>query len=117
MFQTASLLNLTSVKLCLCQAAGVSVLVHLFCARAETGVCNKLLRLGFQLPEAWQVSVKDPKLMAWLHEPQLMQRDEKQIEGYTLQALLLTTPHALPYTVPNNHPHYSSACLDNLLCM
>ncbi len=32
--------------------------------------------------------MKDPKLMAWLHEPQLMQRDEKQIEGYTLQAQL-----------------------------
>ncbi|KAL0046010.1 hypothetical protein WJX82_011272 [Trebouxia sp. C0006] len=51
------------------------------------GVCNKLLRLGCQLPEVWQVSMKDPKLMAWLHEPQLMQRDEKQIEGYTLQVL------------------------------
>ncbi|DBB18346.1 TPA: hypothetical protein ACH3X3_000002 [Trebouxia sp. C0006] len=48
------------------------------------GVCNKLLRLGCQLPEVWQVSMKDPKLMAWLHEPQLMQRDEKQIEGYGL---------------------------------
>jgi len=83
----------------LSQAAGVSVLVDLFCARADTGVCNKLLRLGCQLPEACQVSVKDPKLMAWLHEPQLMQRDEKQIEGYTLQATLLTTPHAVPYTV------------------
>ena len=71
-----------------------SVLVHLFCTRAGTGVCNKLLRLGCQLPEACQVSVKDPKLMAWLHEPQLMQRDEKQIEGYTLQAQLLATPHA-----------------------
>ena len=95
----------------------MSVLVDLFCARAETGVCNKLLRLGCQLPEVWQVSMKDPKLMAWLHEPQLMQRDEKQIEGYTLQAQLLTTPNALPYTVPNNHSHYSSACLDILLCV
>ena len=79
-------------------------------------MCNKLLRVGCQLPEAWQVSVKDPKLMAWLHEPQLMQRDEKQIEGYTLQAQLLTTPHALPYTVLNNHPFYSTACLYSLLC-
>lgn len=116
MFQTASLFNLTG-KLCLSQAAGVSVLVDLFCARAETGLCNKLLRLGCQLPEAWQVSVKDPKLMAWLHEPQLMQRDEKQIEGYSLQAQLLT-PLMLYHThCLDVHPHHSSVCLDNLLCI
>ena len=33
------------------------------------------------------MNVADPKLMAWLHEPHLLQRDEKEIEGYTLQVI------------------------------
>ncbi|KAA6418852.1 MAG: DNA polymerase I [Trebouxia sp. A1-2] len=57
------------------------------------GVCGKLSRLGCQLPEACQVRLKDPKLMAWLHEPQLMQRDEKQIEGYGVPT---PSEHPLP---------------------
>ncbi len=50
---------------------------------------SKLLRHGCELPHASITSMQDPKLVAWLHEPQLMQRDEKEIEGYTLQATFL----------------------------
>jgi hypothetical protein len=49
----------------------------------------------------WSASVADlqmmdPKLLAWLWEPQLVYRDEKQLSSYNLQVLLplpsLTVP-------------------------
>ena len=54
---------------------------------------SRLLKQGCQLPDPAEMSVADPKLMAWLHEPQLLQRDEKEIEGYTLQ--VPAYPHTL----------------------
>lgn len=50
---------------------------------AET--LGKLLKHGCKMPDPAEVNVTDPRLLAWLHEPQLLQRDEKEIEGYTLQ--------------------------------
>lgn len=44
-----------------------------------------MLKLGLDVPKAAQVGLQDPKLLAWLHKPQLVQRDGKEIEGYTLQ--------------------------------
>jgi hypothetical protein len=32
--------------------------------------------------------VVDPCLLAWLHEPQLLQRDEKELDAYALLPLL-----------------------------
>ena len=32
------------------------------------------------------VTLLDPKLLAWLHEPQLIHQDDKGIDAYTLQA-------------------------------
>lgn len=66
---------------------------------AET--LSKLLKQGCKLPDPAERNVTDPKLLAWLHEPQLLQRDEKEIEGYTLQVpAQLSTPSSglLPVT-------------------
>ena len=45
------------------------------------------------MPQASHIKLQDPKLLAWLHKPQLVQRDEKEIEGYTLQ---VTLPQSMP---------------------
>lgn len=66
------------------------------------GTLSRLMRHGCHLPDACQMSFKDPKLLAWLHEPQLMQRDEKEIEGYTLKAIL--------------HKYLGSVCIPHLAC-
>ena len=67
---------------------------------SATGMLSRLMRHGCHLPDACQMSFKDPKLLAWLHEPQLMQRDEKEIEGYTLKAIL--------------HKYLRSVCIPHL---
>lgn len=62
---------------------------------AET--LSKLLKHGCKMPDPAEVNVTDPRLLACLHEPQLLQRDEKEIEGYTLEVTpLLWDPAATP---------------------
>ena len=69
---------------------------------AET--LSRLLKQGCKLPDPAEISVTDPKLLGWLHEPQLLQRDEREIEGYTLQ-------------VPASFQHPLQACCLSLLCI
>lgn len=66
---------------------------HFMLPKEATTTCcadtlSKLLKHGCQLPDASEIRLTDPRLLAWLHEPQLLQRDEKEIEGYTLQVHL-----------------------------
>lgn len=54
------------------------------------------------MPDPAEVNVTDPRLLAWLHEPQLLQRDEKEIEGYTLEVSPYpNTPLTNPFHAPS----------------
>ncbi len=44
-----------------------------------------LLQLGLAVPPPQRLSLIDPRLLAWLAEPQLVQRAEKELEDYGLQ--------------------------------
>jgi hypothetical protein len=73
----------------------------------------RLHRWGVPLPRSRQLALVDPCLLAWLHEPQLLQRDEKELGSYSLVPLLarwaaaaahtccrLLLLQAVPYTMP-----------------
>lgn len=49
-----------------------------------TGVLRELRSV---LPPIAHLRAVDPRLLAWLHEPQLVQRDERELERYGLQEL------------------------------
>ena len=55
--------------------------------------CHGTVGEWVTVPQASHIKLQDPKLLAWLHKPQLVQRDEKEIEGYTLQ---VTLPQSMP---------------------
>ena len=55
---------------------------------------------GCGVLDACQVNITDPKLMAWLHEPQLMQKDEKEIETYNLQVCLILLSFSQHLIIP-----------------
>lgn len=50
------------------------------------GVLGALERLGCTAPPPHRLSLIDPRLLAWLLEPQLVQKAEKELEEYGLQA-------------------------------
>ncbi|GAB4813275.1 hypothetical protein N2152v2_000321 [Parachlorella kessleri] len=52
------------------------------------GVLRALHSLGLAVPPPQRLSLIDPRLLAWLAEPQLVQRAEKELEDYGLQELL-----------------------------
>lgn len=49
-----------------------------------TGVLRDLKGIGVSCPDRPRCCV-DPRLLAWLHEPQLVQKDERELESYSLQ--------------------------------
>ncbi|KAK9804751.1 hypothetical protein WJX72_003400 [[Myrmecia] bisecta] len=61
-----------------------------------TGVLHQLLLLGLRLPPAGTLRLVDPAILCWLHEPQLAQKDEKEIECYNLQELVARHSPAEP---------------------
>ncbi|KAG2490280.1 hypothetical protein HYH03_011232 [Edaphochlamys debaryana] len=56
------------------------------CCNAKSVMRDALLA-GWLPPPPSSLPVLDPLLLGWMAEPQLAQRDEKEIEGYTLEAL------------------------------
>ncbi|KAG2429354.1 hypothetical protein HXX76_011120 [Chlamydomonas incerta] len=56
------------------------------CCNAKA-LIREALALGWRPPAPSALRLLDPVLLAWLEAPQLAQRDEKEIEGYTLETL------------------------------
>ncbi|PNW81729.1 hypothetical protein CHLRE_06g257800v5 [Chlamydomonas reinhardtii] len=56
------------------------------CCNAKA-LIREALALGWRPPPPWRLRLLDPVLLAWLEAPQLAQRDEKEIEAYTLETL------------------------------
>lgn len=48
---------------------------------------QEALSLGWQPPPPRRLRLLDPVVLAWMEQPQLAQRDEKEIEAYTLEQL------------------------------
>ena len=67
---------------------------------AFADMLSKLMGQGCGVLDACQVTINDPKLLAWLHEPQLMQKDEKEIETYSLQVCWLLLSHTSDLVIP-----------------
>lgn len=67
-----------------------------------------LLRHGLAVPQACSIRMHDPKVLAWMHKPQLVQRDEKEIESYTLQACLLLWLSCLTVMFIVRHQHVNT---------
>lgn len=66
--------------------ADLSCSFQLACRALQEFLCE-MLGLGLALPSFEQSSLLDPLLLAWLYEPQLVQRDEKEVEAYSLTCL------------------------------